>query len=430
MRPPAGRLLHRRDVLRGLAAASTLAAVPGLAACGSGSSTGTKETSFGSNYSDPVPKKAMAAVIKAFERQTGITVDVNTVDHDAYQEQINSYLQGDPQDVFAWFAGYRMQFFAERGLAGDLSEVWKGIGSQYSEALAQASTGLDGKKYLVPMYYYPWAVFYRKSLFEEKGYGIPTTLDDFEALCKDMRSDGLTPVAFADKEGWPAMGTFDALNVRINGYDFHMSLMRGEAAWDGPEVKEVFSTWARLLPYHTEGALGRDWLDSAADLLNKKAGMYYLGMFVSEVFTDEADYEDLDFFAFPEINPEHGQDTVEAPIDGFMMSTDPDNEETAVKLLEFLGGAKGQGIYLESTPQAIAASKNADTSGYTSLQKKAVEIIGAAEHVTQFLDRDTRPDFASTVVIPSLQSFLNKPDDIDNLTASMERQKQSIFGQG
>ena len=48
---------------------------------------------------------------------TGIKVKTNTVDHNTFQEQINSYLQGHPDDVFTWFAGYRMQFFAAKGLA-------------------------------------------------------------------------------------------------------------------------------------------------------------------------------------------------------------------------------------------------------------------------------------------------------------------------
>ena len=46
---------------------------------------------------------------------------------------------------------------------------------------------------------------------------------------------------------------------------------------------------------------------------------------------------------------------------------------------------------------------------------------------SQFLDRDTRPDFASTVMIPSIQQFLNNPNDIDNLTKSIEAQKKTIF---
>ena len=39
---------------------------------------------FGSNASDPVPKKATAAVLAAFTKQTGIKVQVNTVDHNTF----------------------------------------------------------------------------------------------------------------------------------------------------------------------------------------------------------------------------------------------------------------------------------------------------------------------------------------------------------
>jgi multiple sugar transport system substrate-binding protein len=44
------------------------------------------------------------------------------------------------------------------------------------------------------------------------------------------------------------------------------------------------------------------------------------------------------------------------------------------------------------------------------------------------MDRDTRPDFASTVMIPSLQSFLNDPTNINGLVKSIQKQKKAIFG--
>ena len=76
--------------------------------------------------------------------------------------------------MFTWFAGYRMRFFAEKGLAGDLSDVWANL-PDFTEGFKTAATGNDGKQYLVPTSYYPWAVHYRKSVFEDKGYTIPTT---------------------------------------------------------------------------------------------------------------------------------------------------------------------------------------------------------------------------------------------------------------
>jgi multiple sugar transport system substrate-binding protein len=430
--------LRRRTLLRGALAAGAVAAVPGIAACGSdeGESTGgggaasegpTGTITFGSNYSDAVPKKALAEVLEGFERENpGVKVAVNTVDHNTFQEQINSYLQGRPDDVFAWFAGYRMQFFAQRGLATEISDVWRQIGADYTEAFKAASTGEDGEQYFVPFYSYPWGVFYRPSLFERNGYEVPTELDAFTALARQMEGDDLTPIAFADKDGWPAMGTFDILNMRINGYDFHINLMRGEGSWESREVAQVFDTWRELLPYHQRGALGRTWQDAAQGLVSRKAGMYLLGMFVGEQFPASA-REDLDFFLFPEINPEHGQKAIDAPIDGFMLSAKAKNEGSAKALLRHLGGAAAQTTYLQSNPTVIAASSKADTSGYSKLQQKAAQVIGEAESIAQFLDRDTRPDFASTVMIPSLQEFIRNPGDAASILKKVEQQKKSIF---
>jgi multiple sugar transport system substrate-binding protein len=430
--------MSRRNLLRGLAVGGSLAAFPGLAACGErgdddgGSSGSGTATTLGSNFSDELPKQALAATVDAFIASKSIEVSTNTVDHEQFQEQITKYLQGGADDVWSWFAGFRMRYFAAKGFAGDLSGLWSDtLDSQFDEAFKQASTGDDDKQYFVPFYNYPWAVFYRKSLFDEKGYEIPTTLDDFEALCQEMQSDGLTPIAFADQEGWPAMGTFDAINFRQNGYDFHMSLMAGEESWESDEVKGTFDTWAtRILPYQTPTteALGLDWLDVAADLVNKKAGMYYLGMFVGQAFTKKEDLEDLDFFPFPEISSENGQDTIDAPIDGWMMASDPDDEAAALELLTWFGSAEGQEAYLKVDPNNVATNNTADTSNYNNLQKKAVELMGSVDHITQFLDRDTDPTFASTVMISSIQDFLKSPDDIDGVCADIEGQAQSIFG--
>lgn len=423
---PASVSIDRRTVLRGALFGAGALSAPGLlAACGGGPGGGDDTISFGSNYSDAVPKKALAEVISGFEKSSKKTVKVNTIDHNTFQENINRYLKGSPDDAFTWFAGFRMQFFAKQGLATDISDVWGDIGGDYSEGLKQASTGEDGKQYFVPFYYYPWAVFYRKSLWKERGYEPAKNLDEFVALCKRMRSDGLTPIAFADKDGWPAMGTFDYLNMRVNGFDFHMSLMRGEENWQSAQVKEVFTTWRELLPYHQKGANGRTWQEAAQALQQKQAGMYLLGMFVGQALPEDAD--DLDFFPFPEINPEHGQDSVEAPIDGFMISAKAKNVDGAKELLKHFASAKAQETYLKSDPNNVATNESADTGGYNALQQKAVELVTGADHISQFLDRDTRPDFASTVMIPALQEFINKPDDVDGLLKSIESQKKNIF---
>ena len=423
----AGHPMSRRNLLRGAALGAGVVTLPALlSGCGEGPGGNKKEVTVGSNASDAVPKKAYAAAFQAYEKKTGKKVKVNTKDHNDFQENINRYLQGTPDDVFMWFAGYRMQYFAEKGLLTEISDVWKTF-SGFSDALKAQSTH-DGKQYFVPYYYYPWAVFHRKSLFEQKGYQQPAKWDDFIALAKQMQKDG-NPVAFCDKDGWPAMGTFDYINLRLNGYDFHKSLMAGEESWTDSKVKNVFDTWRELMPYYQKGALGRTWEEAGQSLQQRKTGMAVFGMPHPGTQFPANERDDIDFFAFPEIDPQWGQDAVEAPIDGFLVAKKSKNLTGARDLLKWLGKPEAEDVYLKHDPNNVAVNSGADTSKYSALQKKSAQLVSGAKQISQFLDRDTRPDFASTVMIQSIQDFIGNPKDVDGLCNSIERQKKTIFSQ-
>jgi multiple sugar transport system substrate-binding protein len=438
-REPSGiadRTVSRRRFLGGVAAVTGLAAAPSLlAACGpsggasptagGGTAPGatvapaaspTGEVSFGSNYSDASPKAALQDVFDAFTEKTGITVKVNTVEHGPFQDQISSYLQGTPEDVFTWFAGFRMRFFAAQGLSTPITDLWSRIGSNYSEAFKAASTGDDGEQYFIPFYNYPWVINYRKSVWADNGYEVPATWDEFKTLLEKIQSDGLVPIAFADKDGWPAQGTFDILNMRQNGYQFHVDLMAGNEKWTDAKVKQVFEVWRELVPFLQQGALGRTWQEGAQAMFNGDAAMYFLGTFAGQQAVDEEQKADWDFFTYPTLGTDFDDEgAIDAPIDGFMLSKAPKNLEGSKALLEYLSTGEAQILFLAADPNNVAAANDADTSGYTEQQKKMAEIIGSAGAIAQYLDRDTRPDFAGPNGMQLfLQNFLTDPErDLD-----------------
>ena len=423
----------RRSVLRGIGLSGL--AVGGaslLAACGGGGDSGPAAGSsatvkFGVNEapgSGPAYDR-LKAIADAYTKESGTKVDLNAVDHNTFQESINTYLQGTPDDVFTWFAGFRMAQFAEAGLITDLSDQWPIDG--LNDSFKQASTAPDGKQYFVPVSYYPWALFYRKSIFEKNGWAPPENSNDFMELMKDMQGKGLTPIAFGDKDGWPAMGTFDILNMRLNGFDYHISLMAGNEKWDSDEVKGVFETWRTLLPFHQADPLGRTWQEAATSMGKGESGMYLLGTFVVDAVANVAD--DLDFFTFPELDSAIGSDALDAPIDGFCVSSAGKNQEAGKAMAKWLGSAAAADAGNSGADAPfIAANEGASTASYTDLQKKSAEVVGAAGNIAQFMDRDTNADFANTVMIPSIQAFLKNPDDIDGVTASIQEQAASILG--
>ena len=429
--PPASRAVYdRRSVLKyfGVGAAS-LGAVPLLAACtgtsGATSSSGGGSVTFGSAGSDPVPKKAWASFASGFTAKSGDKVKTNVSDHNSFQEKISTYLQGSPDDVFTWFAGYRMRYFASKGLLGDISDVWSKVGSNFSTAMKTASTGADGKQYFMPNYNYPWGFFYRKSFWQSKGYTVPTKWDDLVTLAKKMKSDGIIPIAFADKDGWPAMGTFDYLNMRINGYQFHLDLCAHKESWNTAKVKKVFDTWSEIRPYQDSSALGLTWQQAAQKLGNKQAGMYLLGSFVTQQFTDKTVLDDIGFFQFPEIDVE-GQTAVEAPIDGLCLSKKGATNSAAKDLMAYLGTGAGQYSYWKNDPSNIMTAKDADTSKYSAFIKELAGVISGAGNISQFFDRDALPAMASNVMIPALQGF-TKSGTID--LANMEAQAKQLYSQ-
>ena len=420
--------LHR---VTAITAALTLGVVGSLAAAPviaqddqvSGSVT------LGSRLGDEVPKAAIQEMTDAFTAETGIPVTINVQDNEAFQEAIVPYLTGLPDDVVTWSAGFRAKFFADQGLLEPINDVWTNIESNYNEGFKVASTGDDGNQYVVPFTTYPWAVFYRKSLFEENGYTPPTTIEEFKALGDQMIEDGLVPLAFGDVDGWPAMGTFDIMNLRLNGYDFHVALLAGEERWDDPRVVAVFEAWRDLLPYFQAGAAGRTWQEAAQALLNKEAGMYYLGTFVSEAFgaAGQDAIEDLDFFPFPLLGTEFdSENAIEAPIDGFMVAknspTLQDNYDAVMAYVEYLASGPAQTIYVTANPGLVATASDADTSGYNEVQRKSKELIESSNRITQFMDRDTRNDFTGANGMQAfLLSFIQDPDqDLNALVGQIQ----------
>ena len=432
---PSGGRITRRDVLkRGLVGAAGLTLLPAvLAACQSSTPPPSPtqldflrrklsgSLSVGSTHSDDSDKKGMEAIHAAFTAATGLTPTLYTIDHGTFADPWNTYFNGavpgTPNDVFTWYSGFRMRYFAETGTGSAIDDVWAQVGSNFTAGFANSVVGNDGKVYGIPIDYYPWCMFYRRSVWAAKGYTVPTTWAELLALCAQMQKDGLTPIAFGDKDGWPAMGTFDILNLRLNGYAFHIDLLSGKEKWADSKVTAVFEAWRKLMPFCTPDSSGVTWQQACDALVGKTAGMYFIGLFMTgEVaFVDKTAVDDIDFFPFPFFgNGFDDEKALDAPVDILMLcaksptlAADLDN---ARAYLEFWSKGSTQLLMYQANNGFIPTASDVDTSKLDVLTRKAVSIVSQARRITQFMDRDTRPDFVGANGMQSLLlSFVQDP---------------------
>jgi multiple sugar transport system substrate-binding protein len=420
---------------RRLSVIATGLATAALAFSSIGVAADSHETTLRSNYSDPVVKEAIAEMMAYCTEQTGIEVSINTIQHEDYQEQFSQALQADPEDIIAWFAGFRMRFFADQGLFSPITDIWGEFGDNYSEAFKNAVTGNDGEQYMVPVYNYGWVLNYKPSVFEANGWEVPTTLEELKAVGDDALAKDIVPIAFADQQFWPAMGWFDILNMRQNGYQFHVDLMAGEEKWTDPRVKAVFETWRDLMPYMQPGALGRDWQEAAQAVLNEEAAMMLIGfgqygeqipVYAGPDATAEeldAQYADHGFVPFVTLGTEFDTELgIDAPIDGFVLGPNPKNPEGAKEILKCLATGAAQNIYTAANPTNVAAALDADTSLYSPTQLGGAEIIANAGGIAQFLDRDTRPEFSGPQAMGGfIKEFIGDPEqDLDTFLQQIQ----------
>ena len=289
--------ISRRSVLKGAAVGGLGIAAGGslLAGCGS---KATGPLAYGARSVDAGPTAQNEALIAAYTAKTGNEVKYNATESNAFQNNLSQYLQGTPDDTFEWMAGYRMQFFAEQGLLADLTGVWDAIGDQYSESYKIASTGLDGKQYFVPKSWYPWGLHFRKSMFADLGLNADnvTNWDEYLKMLDGMKKKGLVGFAAGDKGGWEAMGTFDIINARVNGYQFHVDLLAGREKWTDAKVVTAVNHFNTMLTWANSDHKALDWTGAVAALAKGTCAMNVMGDWAyGELIVKQQKKDNIDF---------------------------------------------------------------------------------------------------------------------------------------
>ena len=418
--------VSRRTVLKG-AALGGIGLVGGgtlLTSCGSDEASGPVTFTARTNTEDGL--RIAQALADAYTAETGNEVTMQgSGDTNAFQDGISQYLQGTPDDAFQWMAGFRTNFRADQGLLVDVSENIKNLGDQMpAGSISGATNPSDGKQYIIPTTYYPWGLHYRKSTMSELGLDPENiaTWDDFMKLLDGTQKKGLIGYALGDQGGWEAMGTFSLLNVRMNGYDYHIDLLNGRKQWTDQKTIDVFDQFATLIPYMNKNFLDISWDGMRDLLLQKKCGAMMMGSWWANSFLDKSqeDYDDLWIVPFPEINPEFGRDSIDAPTDGVCASVNSSNPEGGAAFAEWCGSEAGMLAAQAAGDTNLYANTRLDTSGYDAFNRQKLAVIAEAKNVMNFLDRDCRNDFAGTIVGPSIQNFLRNPKDVNGIVDSMQ----------
>ncbi len=377
--------------------------------------------------SDPAPKAAFETLVKDFEAEyPDIKVTLNLFDHEGYKTSIRNFLTADAPDVASWYAGNRMLPYVSSGLFDPVDDVWESHGLNESLKSAASSMTIDGKKWGVPYTYYQWGVYYRKDLFAEHGIEVPSNWEEFKAAGAKLKAAGITPITIGTKYLWTTAGVFDYLNLRTNGYDFHMALTRGEIPWTDERVRNTMNNWKQLIDagFFLENHAAYSWQEALAPMVQGKAAMYVMGNFaVAPLREAGLGNDQLGFFQFPEITPGIPK-AEDAPTDTLHIPANAKNKEDAKKFLAYLARADVQTKMNETLGQLPVNS--ASTAGDDEFLQAGFNMLSNTDQVAQFFDRDAPAEMAKAGM-EGFQEFMVKPERLDRILKRLEKVRQRTY---
>jgi multiple sugar transport system substrate-binding protein len=374
---------------------------------------------------DAGPLKGMEALIADFEAANpDIDIQLTNFDHEGYKTAIRNFLTADAPDLANWYAGNRMAPFVKAGQFMDVSDVWEANGFKDQMSSSLGGMTIDGKQWGIPYTYYQWGIYYNKDVYKKAGVTEPKTWDEFVANCEKFSAAGVDCLTTGSKALWPIAGIFDYMNLRTNGYQFHMDLTAGKVAWTDEKVKAVFTNWARIVPFTTKNHAAIDWQDAAALMVQGKAANYVMGNFAVGVLKEGGMTNDnLGFLVFPEITPGVPR-AEEAPTDTIHIPSGAKNPEDAKKFLAYVGSAEAQ-TKLNAAIGQLPTNKNS-TVGDDPFIKAGFETVSTAAGLAQFFDRDAPAEMAK-VGMEGFQEFMTKPENLDAILARLEEARGRIY---
>ncbi|GAB3395912.1 extracellular solute-binding protein [Humibacter soli] len=423
----------RRTFLAGALAIGGVAALAGCVTGGSpgtsGGGSGVGPIVFQNSNSEPQPKAALTALVQQYNaKNASAKATMNTVATEQFRAQLSTYLtSSNPPDVYSWYAGSVARSYADQDLLLDLSDLWKGKGvaANFNAALKALSTDAKGRQIFMPTDYYWWGVFYLKSNFEKWGLTVPTTWDEFIAMCETLKKKGINPLSQGlSTTPWMASGWFDILNLRVNGAPFHRDLLAGKHRFDSAEVKNTMKYYAQLVPYFDPNMGSYAWQDAVTPFVQGKNAMYLVGAFISANVTDNPD--DLDFFTVPTIDKSIPK-AEEAPTDGYFSSVKSKNAQSTKDFLTYLASPAQQQEFIEKSASSnLPTSPDVDTSKFSPLVQKGLKMLGETKEITQFFNRDSS-DALQTTADTALVKFLANPGDVDTILADWQAAAEKVW---
>ncbi|MFW6237622.1 MAG: ABC transporter substrate-binding protein, partial [Halanaerobiales bacterium] len=300
------------------------------------------------------PREVIDDAIERFENDhPDYEIDHVANENDQYKEKIKVAFSADNEpDIFMTWGSGTLRPYVEEGKVYELTDE---LEAGWEDRFLDSAMGLgeiDGEYYGVPMITMAPAVFwYRTDIFEEYGLEPPETHEEFIEIVETLKENGVTPIAFANKDQWPGLFYYMYYLDRIGGPEPFVEAANREngTKFNDPEFIKAGQMLQDLVEMDAfnKGFNGMEYDSGEARMLiySDKAAMDLMGYWEYAQFQkeDPETAENIDFFVFPGLKSGIGDSSnlLGTPGDNYFSVTEKsEHKEMAIEFLKYLSDEK------------------------------------------------------------------------------------------
>lgn len=291
------------------------------------------------------------------------------------------FIREDYPDIIGIGGDINYSNFLDADLFMDISDF------EGTEMVKQSYLDMDKELEFLPKqgtYALPYianaaGILYNKDMFEEHGWEIPNTWNEFIALCDEIENAGVQPLYFGYKDTWTCLAPWNALAVGITDSDTCNQVNLGNTTFQAA-YRDVAEKMKVLLNYAEPNPYAYGYNDACTAFAKGQTAMYPIGSYAIPQIKSVNPEMNIDSFTFP-ANDAEEDNVLNSGIDlQFCVMKNCENKEAVYEVLRFLYDDETIQTYLEY--QSGIACKDGD-----------FEIPSELEGMRTYIEEDRMADF-------------------------------------
>ena len=326
---------NRKVVMTSLVA-GIMAAATIMSGCGNGQEDNGKVTIEIVQYKPEAVKVFEALEQKFNETHDDIELKIDSP-NDAMTILKTRFIREDYPDIIGIGGDINYSNFLDSNMLMDISD-YEGL-----DNIKDAYLAVDKELEFIPMdgvYADPYmanaaGVLYNKDLFDQHGWTIPTTWDEFTALCESIQDAGIQPLYFGFKDTWTCLAPWNAISVDLAPSDVCAQVNRGETTFT-EQYREVAERTKALLQYAQDDPFAYSYNDACTAFARGESAMYVIGSYAVPQIKSVNPDMNIDSFVFPASNNAEENILNSGNDLQFSIMENCPNKEAAYEVLDFL----------------------------------------------------------------------------------------------